>query len=192
MNSEIKKGYSAKINDPFITDYVKKSNKWLIYIAISISVFIVIGLGIAGAFYRESKNPEGLFLGLTIGGIAALISLFRLCSIKSRWGWDGVVIEKSCENKQKRPLSKDKNVPYVEYSIIFLDNKEKRRVYTFTDDITRFNYFNIKDNVRYHNRLNTYEKFDKTSDTIIYCNVCNSLNDIHDENCLHCKYPLFK
>lgn len=51
------------------------------------------------------------------------------------------------------------------------------------DDITRYQYYQIGDKVRYHKGLNTFEKYDKSKDGIIFCNACASLNDIRNDYC---------
>ena len=63
---------------------------------------------------------------------------------------------------------------------------------TVDADDTRYNYYKIGDRVRHHKGLNTYEKQNKTGDTIIFCNACASLNDIKEDYCFRCKCPLLK
>ncbi len=40
------------------------------------------------------------------------------------------------------------------------------------DDDTKYNYFQVKEKVRHHSGLNSYEKYDKSKDTIVFCNAC--------------------
>ena len=63
---------------------------------------------------------------------------------------------------------------------------------TSKDDATQYNYYKIGDKVRHHGGINTFEKYDKTGDTIIFCNACATLCDIDDDVCFRCKCPLLK
>lgn len=60
------------------------------------------------------------------------------------------------------------------------------------DDDTVFNYFLVGDRVRRHGKLNSYEKYDKTADSIIFCSDCATLCEITLEVCRLCQCPLLK
>lgn len=45
---------------------------------------------------------------------------------------------------------------------------------------------------RKRSKINSYEKHDKSKDSIIFCAACSSLNNIEDNNCFRCKCPLLK
>jgi hypothetical protein len=72
--------------------------------------------------------------------------------------------------------------------------KDDGKTYTQSseDDDTVFNYYQIGDKMRHHGGLNTFEKYDKSNDEIIFCNACAYLNDIKDDYCVKCKCPLLK
>jgi len=63
---------------------------------------------------------------------------------------------------------------------------------TAEDDDTVYNYYQTGDRVRHHGGLNSFEKYDKSQDDIVFCNACASLNDINDEYCFRCNCPLLK
>ena len=63
---------------------------------------------------------------------------------------------------------------------------------TAEDDRTVFDYFQVGDRVRHHAGLNSYEKYDKSHDSIIFCNACATLCQISDDVCWRCKCPLLK
>jgi hypothetical protein len=54
-----------------------------------------------------------------------------------------------------------------------------------------YDYLDIGDRVRYHPALETYEKYDKSKDEVIYCNVCRRGTRFNDR-CERCKNLLFK
>ena len=55
-----------------------------------------------------------------------------------------------------------------------------------------YDYFKVGDRVRYHPAFATYEKFDKSRDSIIYCNVCSMMNPVSNDRCERCANLLFK
>ena len=81
---------------------------------------------------------------------------------------------------------------YTEYAVIFSDERGKMHRLTAEDDDTQYNYFQVGDHVRHHAGLNSYEKYDKTKDSIIFCSACATLCDINDDYCFRCKCPLLK
>lgn len=47
-----------------------------------------------------------------------------------------------------------------------------------------YDYLNVGDRVRFHPELGGfYEKYDKSSDTHIYCPVCGSWTAVGEDNC---------
>lgn len=69
------------------------------------------------------------------------------------------------------------------------DGKE----YTLTTrDQRQYDYYRIGDRVRHHGGLNSFEKYDKSRDTIIFCLACGSMNDMQSDVCTRCKCPLPK
>jgi uncharacterized paraquat-inducible protein A len=55
-----------------------------------------------------------------------------------------------------------------------------------------FDYLSVGDRVRYHPTFGTYEKYDKSKDRIIYCNICRMMNPIKNDRCKRCNNLLFK
>ena len=70
--------------------------------------------------------------------------------------------------------------------------RSKKHRLTAEDDRTVFDYFQVGDHVRHHAGLNSYEKYDKSQDSIIFCNACATLCQISDDVCFRCKCPLLK
>lgn len=55
-----------------------------------------------------------------------------------------------------------------------------------------YDYLSVGDRVRYHPAFETYEKYDKSKDKIIYCNVCRMMNPVANDRCKRCDNLLFK
>jgi hypothetical protein len=60
------------------------------------------------------------------------------------------------------------------------------------NDSTVYEYYKLGEKVRYHGKLKTFEKFDKSNDDIIFCNACSFLHEISEETCRNCGCPLLK
>jgi hypothetical protein len=140
-------------------------------------------------------NPQALYIGVAIGCMFILIAVYQVLSKKKDTTWDGIVTEKTYEKKQRNQNSSNGDYYihyYVEYKVVILDDSGNIHTIIYEDDDTVYNYYNIGDRVRHHKGLNSYEKYDKSNDVIIFCNACGSLNDIKDDYCFRCGCPLLK
>src|SRR5690554_6687010 len=134
---------------------------WTIFIA----AIAIGGFYLYGAFSDEIDNPEALRIGLVIGAMFLLIGLMSAKS-RNRASWDGVVIDKKVRRTDKQTI----------YTVYIKSETGKVHERRFEDDTTVFNYFKKGDKVRFHGKLNSYEKFDKSGDDIIFCNACAFLH----------------
>lgn len=151
-----------------------------------LAVIAIASFTVYGHLSDEMDNPEALYIGLVIGGMFMAIGLYKIIGIKRSKTWDGKVTNKLIRHKRKDKL-------YIEYTVIITgDDSGKIYELTTVDDDTVYNYYQIGDLVRHHGGLNSYEKYDKTNDTIIFCNACATLNVIQDDVCFRCRCPLLK
>jgi len=185
-------GYSEKINDPAMTRYVRNTNRWSAIFALIIAVAAVVGFYIAGETGSDMENPEALYIGLSVGSMFLLIALFQIVGRKKSTTWDGTVVEKKVVIKSRRSKDDDFLKDYTVFTIYIRNEAGKNYSISAEDDDTQYNYYQIGDKVRHHKGLNSYEKYDKSKDSIIFCNACASLNDIKDDFCFRCKCPLLK
>jgi len=188
-------GYSSRIQDPAFQKYLKNSNRYAMIFALIMAVVAVVGFTYYGETSNEMDNPGAMFIGFGIGGMFVLIAIFQVLGKKRSKTWDGTVINKTVKKKQRRENSGDDNsywVTYMQYDVIIRDDRGKTHHIMATDDATLYNYYNIGERIRHHGGLNTYEKYDKSQDLIIFCNACASLNDIKNDQCFRCGCPLLK
>src|SRR6056297_1405068 len=195
----MKIGYSEKINDPAFKRYQKNANKYSLIFSLILCAITVVGFFIYGETSVEIENPQALYIGLGIGAMFISIALFQIIQRAKSKTWDGLVTDKKVEEKRRKKYSSGtglfKQKYYEEYTLYTVYIKgEAGQEYTIRseDDSTLYDYYKIGDKVRHHKRLNTFEKFDKTGDKIIFCNACASLNAINDEVCHRCGAPLLK
>lgn len=184
-------GYSSKIKDPAFDKYIDDSNRWSAIFSCILAVIAVTGFFIYGEVSSEMDNPQALFIGVGIGIMFVLIAVYQIISRNKTKTWDGFVSEKTVEQKQRKQKSSN-NDYYMEYKIFVIDEKSNTHIMLFEDDDTVYNYYRVGDRVRHHKGLNSYEKYDKSNDTIVFCNACGSLNDIDDNYCFRCNCPLLK
>ncbi|MDR1579160.1 MAG: hypothetical protein LBS35_02285 [Synergistaceae bacterium] len=189
-------GYSERIHDPAFAKYIKNTNRWAAVFSIILAAATVAGFYIAGETGADNmENPRALFIGIGIGGMFLLIALYTIISRKRSKTWDGVVVDKTVKKKTRRLDNghNDSNLNYyTEYAVIVRDERGKTHRMTAEDDMTVFDYFQVGDRIRHHAGLNSYEKYDKSRDGIIFCNACATLCQISDDVCWRCKCPLLK
>ena len=186
-------GFSERIHDPAFARYVKNTKRWAFIFMSALAVIAVSGFYIYGETSPEMDNPEALYIGLGIGGMFMAMALLQSINRKSVT-WDGVVADKQIERKRRKRGSGNDQYwqPYTSYTIYFKRDDGRIITSSHEDDDTVFNYYQIGDKVRRHGGLNSYEKYDKSKDDIIFCNACAYLNDIRDDFCVKCKCPLLK
>lgn len=187
-------GFSKQIHDPAFAGFIKTNNRWSVIIAVVLAVVAVVGFFIYGETGGELDNPQALFIGLGIGGMFLLITLFAGLARRRSKTWDGMVVDKTIEQKSQMQGSGDDahEHRYTRYTIIIRDLKGGQHRLTADDNDSWYQYFKIGDQVRYHAGLKSYEKYDKSQDSIIYCNACSTRCDINTDYCWRCKCPLLK
>lgn len=193
MNSGGKIGYSPKINDPAFSRYLQDTRNWSLLFAVILAAIVAVGFYIYGETSREITNPAALYMGIGIGCVLIAIAVLQENGRRRNITWDGVVTDKKAELKQRRRDDGSNGWdPYTLYLVTICSDAGKAYNMNIEDDATRYHYYQIGDRVRFHAGLNSLEKYDKSKDSIIFCNACASLNDIHDDYCFRCKCPLLK
>ena len=100
--------------------------------------------------------------------------------------WDGVVVSHKIKKKQRKVYRTGNDhylQPYELYNVIIYEENGKAHEISVEKDTTVYAYYKDGDRVRHHGKLNTYEKYDKSKDTIIFCNACATLNEITVDVC---------
>ena len=184
--------YSNKIYDQAFDKYLSNTKDWKFQFSLILAALAIAGFSLYGALSDEMDNPEALQIGLGIGLMFVLIGFISGKSKSNNRTWDGVVIDKKIKKTTKDiGYGNSKAERYV-FTVLIKSENGKVHEIRDEDDETVYNYYKIGDKVRHHGRLNTYEKFDKSGDTIIFCNACAFLHDIHEDVCRNCGCPLLK
>jgi len=184
--------YSNKIHDQAFDKYLQNSKNWKFQFSLIIAALAIAGFWMYGAFSDEMDNPEALQIGLVIALMFILIGFFSGRSNSATRDWDGEVVDKKVKKTLKDIGYQNSKAECYVYTVYIKSDSGKVHEIRSENDETVFNYYKIGDKVRYHSRLKSYEKFDKSGDEIIFCNACAFLHDIHEDVCLNCGCPLLK
>jgi hypothetical protein len=108
--------------------------------------------------------------------------------------WEGTVVNKYSKERSEHRGGEDDNYrTYTEFTtVINTDAGKKRTIREKDSQRHMYDYLAVGDRVRFHPRFGTYEKYDKSKDRIIYCNICSMMNPIQNDRCQRCHNLLFK
>ena len=174
--------YSEKINDLAFDRYLRNTKNYRLQFSLLLAFAAIAGFFLYGHFSDEMDNPEAFYIGLTIGGMFVLIGFFSARSVKPELTWDGVVTGK----KIRRVRGKQ------EYVVIISKGRGHIHEIKSENDPTLYDYYREGEKVRFHGRLHSFEKYDKSKDDIIFCNACAFMHEISDDFCRNCGCPLLK
>ncbi|MDO4540186.1 MAG: zinc ribbon domain-containing protein [Syntrophomonadaceae bacterium] len=186
-------GFSDRCNSPEILAAAQKNKKSSIG-CMWILVFVpLIGFPIAGLLMDDFPFGESLVIGVGIALVMLVINLLALRRTKQPM-WEGVVVNKYSKEKSEHRGGEDDNYrTYTEYTtIINTDAGKKKTIVEKDSGRHMYDYLSVGDRVRFHPKFGTYEKYDKSKDRIIYCNVCTMMNPIQNDRCKRCNNLLFK
>ena len=186
-------GFSDRYNCPEILAAAQKNKKFSIG-CMWILVFVpLIGFPAAGLLMDDFPFGESIIIGM---GIALVMLVFNLLALRrtKQPMWEGVVVNKYSKEKSEHRGGEDDNYrTYTEYTTIINTDADKKKTIVEKDSGRHmYDYLSVGDRVRFHPKFGTYEKYDKSKDRIIYCNVCSMMNPIQNDRCKRCNNLLFK
>jgi ribosomal protein L40E len=186
-------GFSDRYNCPEILAAAQKNKKFSIG-CMWILVFVpLIGFPVAGLLMDDFPFGESIIIGMGIALVMLVVNLLALQGTKKPM-WEGVVVNKYSKEKSEHRGGEDDNYrTYTEYTtIINTDAGKKKTIVEKDSGRDMYDYLSVGDRVRFHPKFGTYEKYDKSKDRIIYCNVCSMMNPIQNDRCKRCNNLLFK
>ncbi len=184
-------GCSRVADSPEMLETIKKQKRSAMGCAFVFALLFPVGFLIAGLFSDEMPLSEALMIGVGLGLFVLTINLWRFAGMDKR-AWDGVVVKK-LEKRHYKRAEDGYNESYIEYIVLIrTDQGKTKRIVERKWGRDMYDYLDVGDRVRYHPALETYEKYDKSKDDVIYCNVCRRRNPIRNNRCDYCKNLLFK
>ena len=183
-------GFSERCHHPEILSAAKKNRRSAIVFMWILVLAALIGFPIAGLLMEDFPLGEAIIVSIFVSLVMLTFGLFFLSSSKKPI-WEGTVTNKY--SKKKSEHRDDTSNYYTEYTVrIVTDRGQKKKIVERDSRRHMYDYLAVGDRVRYHPRFQTFEKYDKSRDNIIYCNVCSMMNQIHSDRCKRCKNLLFK
>ena len=186
-------GFSDYYNHPEILAAAKGNKKFAVG-CMWVLVFVpLIGFPIAGLLIDDLPFGEAVIIGVGIAVVMLIFNLIALSRTKKPM-WEGVVVNKySKEKSEHRGGEDDNHRTYTEYTtVINTDAGKKKTIVERDSGRDMYDYLSVGDRVRFHPTFGTYEKYDKSKDRYIYCNVCSMMNPIQNDRCKRCNNLLFK
>lgn len=188
-------GFSDRCNDPEILATAKSNRKSSIGCMCILVLVPLIGFPIAGLLMEDFPLGEAVVIGVGIALVMLIVNLLGLRNAKKPM-WEGVVVNKYSKEREKHKRTNDETDTYSTYTeyttIIHTDSGKKKTIVEIDSQRDMYDYLSVGDRVRYHPTFGTYEKYDKSKDRIIYCNVCRMMNPIENDRCKRCNNLLFK
>ena len=186
-------GFSDRCNSPEILAAVQKIRRSSVGFMWVLFFLPLIGFPIAGLLMDDLPFGESLVIGIGIAFVMHIVNLLAFRRTKQPM-WEGVVVNKYSKEKRENRGGEDDNWgTYTEYiTVIKTDTGKKKTIVEYDSRRSMYDYLSLGDRVRYHPRFGTYEKYDKSKDRIIYCNVCTVMNPIQNDRCKRCNNLLFK
>lgn len=182
-------GFSELYNHPEILEAARSNRKSSILFMWILVIVPLIGFPIAGLLMDDFPFGESLVIGTGIALVMLIINLLALRRAKKPM-WEGVVTNKF--TKEKYEHKDDSSSTYTEYTVAITTDTGKKKTIVARRNREMYDYLSVGDRVRYHPKFGTYEKYDKSKDHIIYCNVCSMMNQIQNDRCKRCNNLLFK
>ena len=188
-------GFSDRCSHPEILQAASSSRRTSVG-CMSILVLVpLIGFPLAGLLMDDFPLGEALVIGPGIAIIMLVVNLLALRSSRKP-AWEGVVTDKFRKEKQQRHSGSDGDESYTTYmeytTVIRTVSGKKKTIVEHDSGRDMYEYFSVGDRLRFHPAFGTYEKYDKSADRFIYCNVCRRKNPMANDRCSHCNNLLFK
>jgi hypothetical protein len=184
-------GWTNRHLEPAVLARAAKNKKAAWIFTVVLTIAFPAGFFIAGNVTDDLPLNEAVIIGIGLGLLMLLIGLVRISRMKSGT-WDGTVTDK----KHKQIVERNQDDSHARYRTVYTlvlteDNGKKHKL-NYTDNRALYDYLNIGDRVRCHMAFSTYEKYDKSRDSMLFCNICGTINDITSDTCKSCRLPLFK
>jgi len=192
-------GFSQRINDPVFENLQKASFRRSVITGLIFLPIVILLFQIVPFFADDFTRPIALAVGCIVGGFGLVWTLVGGAMRASARTWDGEVIDKKItrHNTYDDNTSGVYDVHYY-HAIIFRlagGGRKKMQRKCQTGSLNEWDmmvYLNIGDRVRYHGRLDYYEKYDKSRDAEVPCANCHKYVDIRLDNCPYCQVPVIK
>ncbi len=192
--SQMKVGYSDRINDPAIRAAMKKNSKATVIFALIMVIVPIIGFVIYSQVTGNMELTRALMYGGIISAVFLLFAVISTIRSRTEKSYDATVISKNSRRKYLHNDS-DGNDMYTEYIITVrtTDGRTRKIIENDRSLNQAYDYLQVGDRFRYHPGLNfRYELYDKSKAPFLPCVNCATKNPIGADKCSKCGLPLLK
>lgn len=188
-------GFSERCNSAEILAAAQKNRKFAVGCLWVLVLVPLIGFPVAGFLMDDFPFGESLIIGI---GIATVMLILNLIALRNgrKPTWEGVVVNKYNKERTQRHRENGEDAGYTTYmeytTVITTDTGKKKEIVERDSRRFMYDYLLVGDRVRFHPMFGTYEKYDKSRDRYIHCNVCSMMNPIKNDRCTRCNNLLFK
>ena len=182
-------GFSDRCHSPEILAAAQTNRRIGVKFMLVLVVLPLIGFPVAGLLIDEMPLGEAVIIGVVLSFVMMVINLLKLRGSKQAM-WEGVVVNKYSKRDYRHRNERESYTVYT--TLIHTDAGMKKTINERENRRHMYDYLSVGDRVRYHPSFGTYEKYDKSRDRIIYCNVCTTMNPIQNDRCKKCNNLLFK
>ena len=186
-------GFSQRINAPVFRELEKTSIRKNLIIGLIVSLALFLFFQVFPFFMKDFTRPIALIVGCLVGGGVLIHTLTSSAKRASAKPLDGEVANKKITEHNKLRASTTYSHT-ITFNLVGGGRKKIKKT-LLTGQLDAWDmmiYLNIGDRVRYHGRLDYFEKYDKSRDTEIPCAGCRKYVDIRPDNCPNCRAPIIK
>ena len=190
-------GFSQRIHDPVFEKLQKEGFRRNVKIGLIALPVIILLFQLGPLFSRDFTRPIALGVGCFVGGFGLVGTLISGALRSSAGTWDGEVIDKKIIEHTTRDQDDIARTHYM-HTIVFSlagGGRKKMKRKLNTGSLKAWDmmvYLNVGDKVRYHGKLEFFEKYDKSRDAEVPCANCHKFVDIRLDSCPHCHVPIIK
>ena len=190
-------GFSQRIHDPVFEKLQKESFRRSVKHGLFFLPIVILLFQIGPFFSDDFTHPRALIVGCIVGGFGLVCTLIGGMKRASASTWDGEVIDKKITEHTTRRQNDSVDTHFM-HTIFFSlpgGGRKKMQRKLLTGGLNAWDmmvYLNIGDKVRYHGKLDYYEKYDKSRDAEVPCANCRKFVDIRLDKCPHCQVPVIK
>ena len=191
------KNFDEKQRVEFEESTRQKQRKNLFLAMLIVPVILIVAFQVA-IFFTDNLGGRfsALIIGVSLSIIFEMVLLVQAVRTRLQKDFEGEVIKKKI--KRKTTGGNDNLAIYYRQTVTFRTDKGKKIKKHWKSDFkepspcTWYGYLNVGDKVRFHAKMDYYEKYDKSEDSNIPCAGCGKYVDIMPPTCSQCGAPLIK
>jgi len=190
-------GFSQKIHDPIFEQKRKAGFRKSMITGLIWFPVVVLLFQIVPFFADDFTRPIALIVGCIVGGFGLVATLIGGAKRAGAKTWDGEVIDKKITEHTVENNNGFNETQYFHIIKFRLASGGKKKIKKKSrsgaaDAWDMMVYLNIGDRVRYHGKLDYFEKYDKSRDADVPCANCKKYVNIRLDACPNCHVPVIK